>query len=532
MGKTSLPTQAGFAGLFQPKPVSLSELHQRQPQTSVYGRPIPIVYGTQRISGNIILAGWYMENKVTGKGGYASWSTGLVQIALCEGPISEVLNVWREQTKNTPAGWGIDAVLTGATVTAWSAATTYAKGVWASSGGTNYVSLQAANLNKTPASNPTWWAARGTSGTERAQSPWSHLVTNFPLFALGYGGTAIVCESTAWGQISDGQLERATFEVSGLMTTATGVATQVQPDTIIADLLTNQEYGVGLDTSRLYRYSGAGSVPTAFDLGVDGTYTTSYRQQIGRTNRQGLYMIGLALAVEEQRPAREIIEEIAAATNAMAIWSGGQLKMIPLETSVLLGSLGDDYDGPSTVIPIYDLGSSGSGNDFLADEGDDPISLEREALKDHFNCFPVEWSNRSPARKDNAGTSVPEPFNAYNADVEEGTPDPTDVAAYGLRKAPITRLPCIIAQHHAAYISNELARRSIAARNTYRFRLGWRFGLLEPSDIVTLTDSVLGLSRRLVRITEMEEDETGTFDVVAEEVGTVASPAAATYTLT
>ena len=42
---------------------------------------------------------------------------------------------------------------------AWSGATTYAKGELVSSSGVNYYSLQGSNLNKTPASEPTYWYA-------------------------------------------------------------------------------------------------------------------------------------------------------------------------------------------------------------------------------------------------------------------------------------------------------------------------------------------------------------------------------------
>jgi hypothetical protein len=39
----------------------------------------------------------------------------------------------------------------------WSAATTYALNAWVLSGGINYKSLQAGNLNKPPSQNPSWW---------------------------------------------------------------------------------------------------------------------------------------------------------------------------------------------------------------------------------------------------------------------------------------------------------------------------------------------------------------------------------------
>ena len=478
----------------------------RYPTSSAYGRPVALVYGTRRISVNLVMAGWYMLNKVTGGGGYGTWSNGLVQMAICEGPISEVLAVWKGRTKNTPGALSL-TVQTGAGITAWNSGTAYVAGDWVSSGGTNYVSILAGTNHVPP--NATYWAARGAAATERAQSPWSHMTTNFPLFALGYGGTAICSASTVWSLLSDGQLESATVEVSGLLTTATGSAQSVSPARVIADLLTNGEYGLAWATSRLDGYSGG----AAFTAGIDGTAETSYANLVSAGG------MSIALALEEQRPAREIIEEIATATDSVCLWSEGKLKMRPLAT--WYGTSGVTYDGPSSVVPVYDLGASGPGADFLADEGEEPIQVEREALKDHFNTFPVEWTNRAPARVDTAGTTIAEPFNAYNPDLEEGTPDPGDVEIYGVKKAPKTALRCIVSQGHAAYISNALASRSILGRNVYRFRLGWKFALLECCDVVTLTDAELGISRKLVRIVEMEEGDDDAFDVVAEEIGTV-----------
>ncbi len=47
---------------------------------------------------------------------------------------------------------------------AWSSATTYAQGDEATDGAILYISLQSGNLNKIPASNPTWWQPVATGG--------------------------------------------------------------------------------------------------------------------------------------------------------------------------------------------------------------------------------------------------------------------------------------------------------------------------------------------------------------------------------
>ena len=45
-----------------------------------------------------------------------------------------------------------------------------------------------------------------------------------------------------------------------------------------------------------------------------------------------------------------------------------------------------------------------------------------------------------------------------------------------------------------------------------------RYSLLEPMDIVELSDATLGLDRAAVRITEIAEDDNGELTVTAEEI--------------
>ncbi len=55
-------------------------------------------------------------------------------------------------------------------------------------------------------------------------------------------------------------------------------------------------------------------------------------------------------------------------------------------------------------------------------------------------------------------------------------------------------------------------------RNIYKFKLGWRYALLEPMDIVLISDAALGLSQAPVRITQIEEDQDGELTITAEEI--------------
>jgi hypothetical protein len=69
-------------------------------------------------------------------------------------------------------------------------------------------------------------------------------------------------------------------------------------------------------------------------------------------------------------------------------------------------------------------------------------------------------------------------------------------------------------------VAQLMLQRTLYVRNTYKFRLGEEFCILEPMDLVQLTDSALGLAATTVRITDIEEDDNGVFTITAEEYPT------------
>src|ERR1700679_1301302 len=91
-------------------------------QSSVYGLPIPIVYGTTRISPNLIWTGDFVATPVSqGKGGKGTIVGGggksgggqyqyqtAVAMALCEGPINGVRNVYVDKSVTNAASLGFD----------------------------------------------------------------------------------------------------------------------------------------------------------------------------------------------------------------------------------------------------------------------------------------------------------------------------------------------------------------------------------------------------------------------------------------
>jgi len=403
-----------------------------QIQTAAYGGALAIAYGTNRVAVNLI---WYRDFKAIpqyaeqqgGKGGdrnpYTPSSylyTASVMLAVCEGPIANVIRVWRDKQRTSLVGSGF-TLLVG----------------------------------------------------NRTQSAWSYLTTKYPTEAIGYAGTALIAK-TAYDLGDSGSLGNHSLEVKGFYPDVVdprfGAAFDANPSDVIVDLLTNAFYGAGWPSGRIGDLvTGAGSFKT---------YCTA----------AGFF---LSPVIIEQKPTLEHLKVLLEATNSDALWSQGVLKILPYG-DVAIGGY-----APNTT-PIYDLGV----DDFLVSgPNDDHVAIERSTQADTFNSFPVEYKDR---------------LLDYNTTVIED-PDPVDVEAFGLRKAQVTALHCITRPEVALQISRIKAQRSIYERNLYRFRLGWKYILLEPMDLVTLTDPALGLDHKVVRIREIEENDDGDLTVVASE---------------
>ena len=97
------------------------------------------------------------------------------------------------------------------------------------------------------------------------------------------------------------------------------------------------------------------------------------------------------------------------------------------------------------------------------------------------------------------------------------------VDQYGLRSEPPVQAHEFTNPTSAAIAAQLLLQRKAYIRNSYKFKLGWRYALLEPMDIVLLTDTTLGLDAAPVRITRIDEDDNGELTVTAESTVTMAA---------
>jgi hypothetical protein len=313
-----------------------------------------------------------------------------------------------------------------------------------------------------------------------AQSPdpvFASSDTNTPV--IGYSGTAYVT-GTPLQLGSSPALPNLSFEIYGIEAGTAGpdFPRDARPDRIAADLLTNPRYGAGFPAAHL---------DTAGSLAGWGTYCQAAE-------------LAMSLLLDKQQPAARWLEEIAQLTASAVMWSGNLLKIIPYGDQALSAN-GASWSPNLTW--QYSLGDA----DFLrwqegGDSGADPVLLSRNDPAQMTNWLSLEYMDSS---------------NSYNPQLvavfDQGLID-----QYGVRSEPPVQAHEFTNATSATVAAQLLLQRKAYVRNTYRFKLGWRYALLEPMDIVQLTDATLGLADKALRIIAIEEDDNGELAITAEEI--------------
>ena len=300
------------------------------------------------------------------------------------------------------------------------------------------------------------------------QPLWTHLAqAKHQNQALNYSGTAYLC-SPNYELTKSAQIYQHNFEVIGKLGYS-GNIPDANPREIIRDLLTNQRYGCGFP---------AGSIG-------DTDRYSNYCRAVG---------IFLSPAYTEQGEAQRNISELLEQTNSAAVFSQGRLKIVPYGDGNYSGN-GAIYVADNKA--LYNL----TDDDFIVSGAEDPVNVERKTNADAFNQIQVEYLDRD---------------NDYNVAIAE-VKDQANIEQYGLRPKEAVKMHGICDGKVAQKVAQQLLQRALYVRNEYEFKLGWKYCLLEPMDIVTLTDAGLGLDKTPVRITEIEEDEEGVLSVKAED---------------
>jgi hypothetical protein len=278
----------------------------------------------------------------------------------------------------------------------------------------------------------------------------------------------------------DGGMPNISLEVAGLFCDATHQ--DVSPCDIVIDLLTHSRRGIGWSATRVDTAStGAGTA-------------SSWR------NYCTAYGLNLSFVLDSQVSVLDLLATLLKATNTDCVWTnrpdgaGGMLKFVPRADKALTAN-GVTFTPNATATTI-------GPDDLLA-----PIKVSRRRSTDCLNSFPVEFIDRA---------------QAYRRVVVDD-PDMVDVDRRGLMRASTTSLSGVVMQPASAVmLSRIFAQRSLNVRNTYTLQLPWKYMLLEPTDLISVTDSVLGLVNQPMRIVSVDEQDAslGSLIVTAEDFGT------------
>lgn len=500
-----------------------------QIQTAVNALPIPIVWGMAKIAPNLV---WYnnfqtipissggggggggkgLFNSSAGTGSTTSYDyTASVILALCEGPIVGINQIWRGQSDYTLSGLGLSLF-----------------------------------VGTTP------------------QTTWSYLSTAYPAQALPYQGTAYVCAAN-YDLSSSATLDNHNFEVQGPFYGSGANGIDADPALVIKDFLTNAQYGIGfpiasINLATLFGAGGDASLQTycaALGICISPALTSVEKASsildrwmkicnIGPVWSNGLLNFipygdnaiaagtinttGVSAVVP---PAGSFITPtptIYVSTPAQFIAdlgvtyqiSGGALTYIGASAPTVAGTYGispagtylfatgDENVGvtiryrystgasfvPDTT-PIYNLGD----NDYVRKSNADPVEVERADPYEAYNLWRIEVSQRA---------------NAYNLVPIESRVQ-SAIEQFGERIAPTVTAHEICDANVGAISAQLMVQRAVSILNTFKFSLSWEYCLLDPMDLVTLTDTLLGLSGAPIRITDIAEGKDGLLEITAEE---------------
>lgn len=379
------------------------------------------------------------------------------------------------------------------------------------------------------------------------QAPWSYLTTNYPSQAVPYDHTAYVAVAN-YALGSSAAIPNFTFEVSGFLslpatsitftsglalgaTSATLSSSSVVPSGLAQITFSDYECRTCTVAGNAVTWSTtqplinavlAGASLGGFDADpaavlVDyctdpnhgcafpylGTITGS-----GVTTFQSYcYAAGIFLSPYEstQRTAVAFIKEILQITNSDAFMSAGVLSVVPYGDTSITGN-GRTYT--PNLTPLFAF----TEDDLMAGKsaGSDPIKVMRKPLALTYNTVRVEYLDRS---------------NAYNTAIAEAT-DANDIAINGVRVMSTLTFHSITTGAVAQVVAQLIMQRKLYIRSTFTFCVRMDYCLLEPGDLVSITDAGLGFLNKLVRIIQVDDDVNDLMTIIAEDmlVGSAHAP--------
>ena len=480
-------------------------------QSSAYGVTVPVVGGVNRVAGNLI---WYSdfraiphtETQSSGKAGGAQTKSTTytysvsVAMGICHGQVA-VGTIWRDK-EVFRGGWTEDNV--GTASEDWTVPTSgpmaytmihgetaiaeprVRRGKTDLTIGTHYTLsgsvitvVDAAQRGKTlkieyqygigdPDLTPLQQigATLMQGSTSQGSPPW--MTSLHPDQARTYPGLAYI-HAQDYDLGSSTGVDNHSFEVIGWGAyNSSTPGPDCNPAAFAAMVLAHTRFGARMPAAQI-------------DTSVWETYCAA----------AGLLM---SPVLKEQQRAADFVDDMARLTNSAPVWSYDRLKIVPYG-DVELSRFGVTYT--PNVTPVYDL----DDDCWIVDGDEDPIEWEQRQSSDRYNIVRVEYANRA---------------QDYNRCIAEARDD-ADIERYGERLMDTVVCPWICDAEVARLVAEGIKQRSLLITGSGRVRLPWAYCLLEPMDLLTITDSRLGFSKLPVRITGVTETDDGVIELELED---------------
>jgi hypothetical protein len=493
--------------------------------TSAYGRRIPLVYGRARVQANVIYYTDFIatesktKTKSGGKGGGGVTQTNInytynvcVLFALCEGEVSEVSTVWAGKQKGSLSEFGLSSFPGSGIQSALGYISTKHPIEAIPYRYTSYIGSGNFYLGDNPSISNINAEVRGRLSNVNVlstESLFTDEMSSIP--AAPYQLTAVPPQSGTW--LSNVAVQYEPFG-DGSYSPMVQVASSPGPGqySVAAGVYTFNSVDGGNPVVLTYQYSvGTGDANPAdviydlivdpksclgLSLGLSGLITTDANSVRTYCQAMGVYV---SPVYTEAKPARDMIKSLCDITNTAVYFSEGRVKFVALCDKAITSAAATFTPD---LTPAYAITT-----DDILDDG--AITITRKAQDDCYNTVNVNYQNRAIE---------------YNDDVQVAF-DQANIERFGLRPMPDLNYPEIVSAGVARLVGQQAIQRSNAIKATYEFKLGWQYSRLEPTDILTITDTSIGLVAKPVRILQVDEDDDGIY-IRAEEllIGSIAPP--------
>lgn len=318
---------------------------------------------------------------------------------------------------------------------------------------------------------------------EPAQAIWPYLTNKYPAFQLPYSNICYAANS----DIKLGptpNLPQFNWEVIGNLQYGGAYSLlDALPSAICLDILNNPLYGLGLSIVGSDVPANS-TTPSLFD---------AYCLASGSL---------ISPVIDTQDTIANWLRQFLDIAHGDVVWSEGLLKFAPYYDQEISGN-GVTYTPDLT--PVYNL----TIDDFVIDNDESPITVNRKSPQDRYNVVDVEYENRG---------------SNYKTQVAEAKSQ-ADIDQYTLRREPARSYHPIKSAGLAAFVAQLKLLWILTVRNTYKFKLPGTFLRLDPLDIVALNWPELGLNSLNVRITSItERADDGVLELEAEDLGVNSTP--------